>query len=397
MIEVHDTVPYGDDNLETLPMDVEGLPTPAPSPPNTSPVESSEKKSASGRRVQYQVRRVEYSDEESLGSTLELGGENDRKCEAPKAEAAHPPSNTPSYEAGGFRPFKLGNVAACINYESLKLIIIGSLSTPGFQHWEALTRREQMTCHSLWKKRRAMLKASRAQKKAASKAKRAKAAYKKAKSVNALGKAKKTSEASARRKGKKALVSAVEPHSKKKGSKAKAKKVDLEKGDTAKTTKRGQVNKKPAASSRSQRVGKKRSTTASSSTPKSKIPKTEKKPRKAKVCKSKVAEDLGEQEAIGDPAWSPQGFLDWIQPVMPFGEWSLDDLKEHVRSSLPKFELARLNIYWTSMRCGVTLKSTRKDCGYFNIQVDKSLHKWVGLLLSIQSAAWMVSSLNCFL
>lgn len=82
---------------------------------------------------------------------------------------------------------------------------------------------------------------------------------------------------------------------------------------------------------------------------------------------------------------------------MPFGEWSLDDLKEHVRSSLPKFELARLNIYWTSMRCGVTLKSTRKDCGYFNIQVDKSLHKWVGLLLSIQSAAWMVSSLNCFL
>lgn len=196
-------------------------------------------------------------------------------------------------------------------------------------------------------------------------------------------------------------MSAVEPHSKKNRSKAKAKKgdpdVDLSTDSTAKTTKRGQVNKKPAASSRSKRVGKKRSTTASSSNPKSKITKTEKKPRKAKVCKSKVAEDLGEQEALGDPAWSTQGFLDWIEPVMPFREWSLDDVKEHVRSSLPKFELARLNIYWTSMRCGVTLKSVRKDCGYFNIQVDKSLHKWVGLLLSIQCAAWMVSSLNCFL
>lgn len=66
MIEIHDTVPYGEDNLETLPMDVMGLPTPAPSPPK-----SPEKKSASGRRIQYQVKRVEYSDEELLDGTLE--------------------------------------------------------------------------------------------------------------------------------------------------------------------------------------------------------------------------------------------------------------------------------------------------------------------------------------
>ena len=251
-----------------------------------------------------------------------------------------------------------------------------------------------MTCHSSWKKRRALLKASKAHKKAASKVKRAKSAYTKAKKAK-LEKAKKKSGATARGKGKVALVSAVEPNSQKPRSKAKAKKNDHDANlSTAKTTKLDRVNKKPAASSRSRCVGK-RTSTASSSAPKPKIPKTEKKPRKPKVCKSKVADGLGEQEAIGDPAWSAQGFLDWIQPVLPLDEWTLDDVKEHVRSSLPKFELARLNIYWTTTRCGVTLKSVRKDCGYFNIQVDKSLHKWVGLLLSIQCAAWMVSSVNC--
>ena len=91
-------------------MDVMGLPAPS-SPPNTSPVASSGKKSASGRRIQYQVKRAEDPDE-VLDQTLVLGEEKEssEKCEAPQAEVAHPPS--PSYEAGGFRPFELGSVAA---------------------------------------------------------------------------------------------------------------------------------------------------------------------------------------------------------------------------------------------------------------------------------------------
>ena len=98
---------------------------------------------------------------------------------------------------------------------------------------------------------------------------------------------------------------------------------------------------------------------------------------KAKANKPRKARCSGEFEATVHPT-CVEKLVAWTHTLsLPAsGPHDLEALKVAVRSTLPSWELAQLNVYWTRGGCGVKHVTAEKGCGYFSFKShgDMDIH-----------------------